>query len=50
LPVRHQTLRAGSPYTLALAKTDVLFERERKARQRAITDLSWLNENWPAAD
>jgi hypothetical protein len=50
LPVRHQTLRAGSPYTLILTKTDALFERERKARQRAITDLAWLNESWPAAD
>jgi hypothetical protein len=49
LPVRHQTLRAGSPYTLVLTKTDALFERERKARQRAITDLAWLNESWPAA-
>ena len=49
LPVRHQTLRAGSPYTLILTKTDALFERERKARQRAITDLAWLNESWPAA-
>ncbi len=48
LPVRHQTLRAGSPYTLVLAKTGALFERERKARQRAITDLAWLNESWPA--
>ncbi len=49
LPVRHQTLRAGSPYTLILTKTDALFERERKARQRAITDLAWLTESWPAA-
>jgi hypothetical protein len=49
LPVRHQTLRAGSPYTLILTKTDALFERERKARQRAIIDLAWLNESWPAA-
>ena len=49
LPVRHQTLRAGSPYTLILTKTDALFERERKAQQRAITDLAWLTENWPAA-
>ena len=49
LPVRHQTLRAGSPYTLILTKTDALFDHERKARQRAITDLAWLTENWPAA-
>jgi hypothetical protein len=48
LPVRQQVLRAGSPYTLILTKTDALFERERKTRQRAITDLAWLSENWPA--
>lgn len=48
LPVRHQVLRAGSPYTLILTKTDALFARERKTRQRAITDLAWLTENWPA--
>jgi hypothetical protein len=50
LPVRHQIVRAGSPYTLVLAKTDALFERERKARKRAVTDLAWLHESWPAAD
>jgi hypothetical protein len=49
LPVRHQTLRAGSPYSLVLTKTDALFDRERKARQRAITDLAWLTKHWPAA-
>jgi hypothetical protein len=48
LPVRHQVLRAGSPYTLILTKTDGLFARERETRQRAITDLAWLTENWPA--
>jgi hypothetical protein len=50
LPVRHQTLRAGSPHILVLTKTAVLFERERRARQRAVTDLAWLHESWPAAD
>lgn len=49
LPVRHQLVRAGSPYTLILTKTDALFERERKARQRAITDLAWLDQSWLAA-
>lgn len=49
LPVRQQVVRAGSPYTLILTKTDALFERERKARQRAVTDLAWLRKNWPAA-
>ena len=50
LPVRCQVVRAGSPYTLVLAKTDALFERELKARKRAVTDLAWLHESWPAAD
>jgi hypothetical protein len=49
LPVRHQVLKAGSPYTLILTKTDALFARERKERQRAVADLAWLGENWPAA-
>jgi 2OG-Fe(II) oxygenase superfamily len=49
LPVRHEIFRAGSPYSLMLTKTDVLFERERKARKRAVADLAWLHESWPAA-
>jgi hypothetical protein len=42
LPVHHQTRRSGRPYTLALRKTDALFERERDARQRDQTDIAWL--------
>jgi len=45
LPVRHETRRRGSPYTLVLTKTQELFERERAARHRAVTDLAWLTEN-----
>ncbi|HUY50396.1 MAG TPA: 2OG-Fe(II) oxygenase [Streptosporangiaceae bacterium] len=45
LPVRHETRRRGSPYTLVLTKTQELFERERGARHRAVTDLTWLTEN-----
>jgi 2OG-Fe(II) oxygenase superfamily len=45
LPVRHETRRRGSPYTLVLTKTQELFERERRARHRAVTDLAWLTEN-----
>jgi predicted 2-oxoglutarate/Fe(II)-dependent dioxygenase YbiX len=45
LPVRHETRRQGRPYTLVLAKTRELFERERRARHRAVTDLAWLTEN-----
>ena len=42
LPVRHQTRRTGSPYTLILTKTDDLFDREREARDRDDADLHWL--------
>src|SRR6266571_6667873 len=50
LPVRHETRRTGRPYTLALTKTGELFERERRARHRAVTDLAWLTENgWLAS-
>ena len=45
LPVRHETRRRGSPYTLVLTKTQELFERERGTRHRAVTDLAWLTEN-----
>jgi hypothetical protein len=45
LPVRHETRRRGSPYTLVLTKTQELFERERAARHRAVTDLAWLTEH-----
>jgi len=45
LPVRHETRRTGSPYTLVLTKTQELFERERETRHRAVTDLTWLTEN-----
>jgi hypothetical protein len=46
LPVRHQTLRQGRPYTLVLAKTDALFTRAKNARQQAVTDLAWLTSMW----
>jgi hypothetical protein len=42
LPVRHQTLRQGRPYTLVLRKTDELFTRATTARHTAATDLAWL--------
>jgi hypothetical protein len=43
LPVRHQTRRTGSPYTLVLTKTDELFAREAESRRQAEQDLAWLN-------
>jgi hypothetical protein len=46
LPVRHVTIRSGRPYTLVLTKTDELFEREQRARDRAVADIAWLSENW----
>jgi len=45
LPVHHETRRRGRPYTLVVTKTPELFERERRARHRAMTDLTWLTEN-----
>ena len=42
LPVRHQTRRAGRPYTLVLTKTDALFEREARVRRQDAIDLDWL--------
>ena len=42
LPVRHDILRRGRPYTLVLTKTDDLFTRDRNARARAAADLAWL--------
>ena len=45
LPVTHETRRRGRPYTLVLAKTDELFERERQHRRRDEADLAWLDRN-----
>lgn len=42
LPVRHETRRSGSPYTLVLSKTKVLFEREARERHSWQADLEWL--------
>jgi hypothetical protein len=42
LPVRHQTKRVGSPYTLVPTKTDDLFERERQDRAQDERDLLLL--------
>jgi hypothetical protein len=46
LPVLHQTRRSGRPYTLVLTKTKALFDREREARQRDQTDLTWLRRTF----
>jgi 2OG-Fe(II) oxygenase superfamily len=43
LPVRHQTRRSGRPYTLVLTKTEELFDRETRSRQRQQADLDWLD-------
>ena len=42
LPVRHETRRAGSPYTLVLEKTASLFAQEAAARRGWQADLDWL--------
>ena len=39
LPVRHETRRAGRPYTLVLTKTEALFEHDQKSLRRDEADL-----------
>lgn len=46
LPIRHTTRRQGSPYKLLLTKTDDLFQREERARERVQADLDWLIETF----
>src|ERR1700674_3356335 len=49
LPVRHETRRSGSPYTLVLEKTKDLFAREVAARRGWQADLDWLSAaGWTA--
>lgn len=45
LPVRHETRRSGSPYTLVLTKTKDLFTREAEERQSFQADLDWLTSS-----
>lgn len=45
LPVLHQTRRTGRPYTLVLTKTEEIFQRDRRARQRDQADLTWLRQS-----
>ena len=42
LPIRHETRRKGSPYTLVLTKTSALFDREEDERRQAEADLAWI--------
>ncbi len=42
LPVRHQTRRSGSPYTLMLTKTEDMFAREARQRLSWSRELEWL--------
>jgi len=44
LPVTHTTRRTGSPFTLVLAKTAALFERDAAERQRWQEELQWLKK------
>jgi predicted 2-oxoglutarate/Fe(II)-dependent dioxygenase YbiX len=45
LPIRHQTRRAGRPYTLVLTKTAELFNREAQTRRQDHDDLTWLRKH-----
>ncbi len=47
LPVRHETRRSGSPYTLVLDKTKDLFSHEDSARRAWQADLDWLSTALP---
>jgi predicted 2-oxoglutarate/Fe(II)-dependent dioxygenase YbiX len=49
LPVRHETRRSGSPYTLILTKMDALFDQEAAARGSWQADLDWLRAWVPPA-
>jgi hypothetical protein len=42
LPIRHETRRKGSPFTLVLTKTSALFDREEDERRQAEVDLAWI--------
>lgn len=42
LPVTHQTIRKGRPYTLRLVKQRDLHVREAEQRRQATADLAWL--------
>ena len=44
LPVTHTTRRTGSPFTLVLAKTAAVFERDAVERQSWQQELQWLNK------
>jgi hypothetical protein len=44
LPVTHTTRRTGSPFTLVLAKTAALFERDAAERETWRQDLQWLQK------
>ncbi len=50
LPVTHTTRRSGRPYTLVLAKTRGLFDREAADRRRARSDLDRLKSRWGSPD
>lgn len=42
LPVRHETIRSGSPQTLLLTKTPALFARAKKHKSEAQALVVWL--------
>jgi hypothetical protein len=44
LPVTHTTRRTGSPFTLVLAKTAAVFERDAAERQSWQQELQWLKK------
>ncbi len=49
LPVRHETWRYGSPYTLVRTKTEELFGHEDAEREQTLADLAWLRSRFGVA-
>ncbi len=47
LPVTHETIRSGSPFTLVLRKQRALFEREAARRSEQAQLLKWLEVSEP---
>ena len=45
LPVTHETLRTGRPFTLVLEKTQALFETDAAERKTWKRELAWLTKN-----
>lgn len=50
LPVTHATRRTGRPFTLVLAKTGAVFDRDAAARKQWQRELKWMTKTGNAFD